>query len=1007
MAEQTFRSPGFYEAEIDQSGRTDVPTGVPAGVIGTSDKGPAFVPITVGSSADFKSKFGNLNPKKFGPYAVEAFLANRNACTFMRVLGAGANDLESDITTTEITGKVKNAGFVVQGTLAGSGGGLDSKGRHMGAVQFLVAKHTLQTNEAFGIPMFSDNDAYAGSSANLVRAMVFLASGTRMMVLGGTESSVGAFGASTPDDYATVNSGKFKLILSSTDGASFGKVDGNSGLKIFTASLDPSSGDYVGKLLNTDPDKFTAEQHLLYVDFAVDDELATATAVGIASGSANTSQTSGDASIVFRNAFGRFDTRYKTPKTTNFISQPFGAKEYDLFHFEALDDGEYANKLYKASISNIRASSDLSNPYGTFTVLIRAWDDTDANPKILERYPNLSLDSEAQNFIGKVIGDRKVSYDFDATDISERRLVVTGKYANKSAYVRVNVNDNINRKLVPANALPFGFRGLPALKTNDDLKDAGSLNPRRLGMVVTDLNVTSSLSASIVPPMPYRFKVTKGDAGTTGFAGNPGATELVNASYFWGVKTERNTNALNPNPATEKNRLLDGFSKFVGISKLDVVVTGSGADIQNNNRFTLALVAFSQAAVSELTGSPQQHMREAAYIRNGKPDPSSYTVSDGFLTKRITFGTLIAQSSSIEFNRFSAYAKFTNIFHGGFDGVNIMDRDARRMNDKATSFAVGGGAEASFVSPGFSSNVAGTGPSNNTVYSYKIATTVMTDPMSVNINILTIPGIRESYITDYASAQAKDYGLAIYLMDIASYDEDSNRLFDDSVAKPSVDKTMKNFAGRAVDNSYVASYWPDVIIDDDVNKRKVKAPASTAALAALGFNDRVAYPWFAPAGFNRASLDFVKNVGVRLSVPDRDRLQDSRINPIASFPKEGFVIYGQKTLQQASSALDRVNVRRLLLEVRRVVAELAKRLVFENATADARTKFVTDATTQLGLIQTQAGMESFQVIMDDSNNTDADREANRVNGSIRLVPTRSIEFISINFIVANSAVKFV
>lgn len=1002
MGEQTFRSPGFYDSEIDQSGRTDAPVGTPAGVIGTSDKGPAFVPITVGSFADFKSKFGNLNAKKYGPYAVNEFLKNRTAATFLRVLGAGANETEANIAATEQKGTVTNAGFKIEGTTAATG---DS--RHKGAVQFLVAKHTFQTNEAYGLPMFSDNDAFYGaSSGNIVRAMVLLASGTRLMVLNGDQSAVGAFAGAGPDDYATVASGKFKLVLSSSDGAAFGRTDGSTGIKIFTASLDPSSADYVGKLLNSDPDKFADEQHLLYADFAVDDEVATATIVGVTSGSALTSQTSGDTSLAFRNMFGRFDTRYTTPRTTYFISQPYGATEYDLFYLEALDDGEYANKLYKASITNLRMSSDEKDPYGVFTLLIRAWDDTDADPKILERYPNVSLNPSADNYLAKVVGDRKVRYNFDAVDQSERRLVVEGKYANKSAYVRVVMNEAVERGMVPATAIPFGFRGLPALKTNDDLKDNGSASPRRFGMSLSDV-AASSLSGSVVPPVPFRFKVTKGDAETSGFAGNPGPTELVNAAYYWGVKTERNSDALNPNPSTEKNRLLTALSKMIGITKLDAVVTGSGADTFNNNKFTLARVAFSNAAVSELTGSPSQHMREAAYIRNGKPDPTQYTVSDGTLTGRITLGTLVAQSTATEFNRFSSYAKFTNVFWGGFDGVNILDKDARRMNDKATSMDNTGGAEANYVSPGLSTNVAGSGPSNNAVASYKIATAIMTDPMTVNVNILTIPGIRDTYLTDNAAGKVKDYGLAIYIMDIPSYDEDGNRLFDDSTAKPSVDQTVRSFEGRALDNSYMATYWPDVSLDDEVNRRRVKAPASTAALAALGFNDRVAYPWFAPAGFNRAALDFVKNVGVRLSVADRDRLQDARINPIASFPREGYVIYGQKTLQQAKSALDRVNVRRLMLEVRRIVSDRAKRMVFENATPEIRNSFVADVTTQLGLIQTQAGMESFQVVMDDTNNTEADRDANRVNGRIVVVPTKSIEFISVDFIIANGQVQFV
>ena len=108
------------------------------------------------------------------------------------------------------------------------------------------------------------------------------------------------------------------------------------------------------------------------------------------------------------------------------------------------------------------------------------------------------------------------------------------------------------------------------------------------------------------------------------------------------------------------------------------------------------------------------------------------------------------------------------------------------------------------------------------------------------------------------------------LMDIPSYDDDKSRLFDDSTAKPDVQKTSEEFAGRSVDNNYSATYFPDVFIDDPYNRRKVKVPPSVPAIAALAYNDKVAYPWFAPAGFNRAALDMVSNVDVRLNAGDRD-----------------------------------------------------------------------------------------------------------------------------------------
>jgi hypothetical protein len=181
-----------------------------------------------------------------------------------------------------------------------------------------------------------------------------------------------------------------------------------------------------------------------------------------------------------------------------------------------------------------------------------------------------------------------------------------------------------------------------------------------------------------------------------------------------------------------------------------------------------------------------------------------------------------------------------------------------------------------------------------------------------------------------------------------------------------------------------------------------------AALAALSFNDRVGYPWFAPAGFNRASLDFVTNVEVRLNSQDRDTLYtNGRINPIASFPRQGFVIFGQKTLQQKSSALDRVNVRRLLLEVKRIILAIANKLEFEQNTPDVWNEFVSNASLQLGLIQTQAGIESFQVIMNSSNNTQVDMDQNRLNGRVVVVPTRTIEYIAVDFIITNSGTSFV
>lgn len=1000
---QSFQSPGYYDREIDQSASAVTgPSGTPAGVIGTSDKGPAFVPVTVGSSPEFTSWFGPLDVNCYGPYAAQQFLKYRNALTFMRVLGAGANSTSTDVSNTVATGQVKNAGFHLDGNAAKD----DALGRHNGAVQFIAVQGTLSAQEAFGIPMFTDNSSFGTSTVNIVRGMVLLASGARMMVQNGNANSAKAFTTTLPIDSAQLVSGTFKLIISSTLGNTFANTDGNSGVMIFTASMNPDDQNYYAKVLNTNPDNFVSAQHYLYADFAVDAEIVTSSYVAVLSGSNIGSTTSGNPSMPFRQAFGAFNARYQTPTTPKIISQPFGATEYDLFSFQALDDGAYANQLVKVSITNILASLDNSNQYGTFTVQVRSYGDTDLNPNVLETFTNCSLNPNADNYVAKVIGDRRVTFNFDTTIPTEKRVVTFGKYENNSSYIRVVMCDAVNRGIVPATCLPFGHRGYVVQKTNDSLNNVAGTNPRLVGILGP--SVASALSGSIVPPVPYRFKVTKGTVAAPAlWPGQPGPTEITNAQFYWGAKFERNNQPLNPNNVGTHNTLIDAYTNFLGISLLDVVVTGSGADVLNNNKFTLSKVALSNQSVNDITSSISNHMKEAAYIRHITPDTTAYTINDGVLTNRITFATILAKAGAAVFNTFSQFTKFTTFLQGGFDGVNILDRDARRLNDKSTSFDVGGGAEPNFVSPGMLVNTAGVGQANSTVSSYLTAINIMTDPMSVKTNILAVPGIREPFITDYAGAAAKTYGLDYFVMDIPSYDDNLNRIYDDSTTKPSITQTANTFDSRTIDNSYAGTYFPDVYINDNTNKRRVKVPSSVAALGAIAFNDKVAYPWFAPAGFNRAALDFVTNVAVRLNVNDRDRLYNSRINPIATFPKLGFVIYGQKTLQIANTTLNRVNVRRMLLEVKRIVSDIALKLCFEQNDPATRNKFVSDVTVQLGLIQAQSGIEAFKPIMNETNNTQADIDANRLNGRIAVVPTRAIEYIAMDFVITQSGITFV
>ena len=1055
MAEQTFRSPGFFEQEIDLSAKQIQPIGTPAGVIGTAKQGPAFVPVTVGSFSDFETKFGTLDPERFAPYAVKEWLRDRQrtACTFLRVLGAGSNETAADISTTSVQGTVKNAGFV----LSGSATSTDDL-RLQGDVKFLVAKHDVAANESAGFPVFTDNPSYdangTSDAVNLVRGVIFVETGTKVEVMDHDVSyssyrTTGDFDTSKPGDMGVFTDQKyFKLVVSSSAGAKFSNDEKVAGIQIMTASLDPKDAHYIGKVMNTDPLKFQTAQHLLYLDFAVEHELAAVStddaSVAIVSGSTNTSQGSGDTGRPFRDAFGKFDTRYTTPQTTEFISQPYGKKEYDLFHFETISDGQYGNDKFKISIANLRASTDPNDKFGTFEVQLRAFGDKDTDLQILERYTECSLNPRSEKYVAKMIGDKKVRYDFDQEDADERRLVISGKYPNKSSRIRIRMNRDVENGDIPHDALPFGFRGVPVIKTTDTLtdrsgadilsldgRDYGNTGARRLK---GSQGIELGLTASIVPPLPFRFKQTRGavDSSPSYMVGSPSTTERVDGRLYWGVQTTRvptsdaiTNPVLNANVGTSQNRLVKAYTKFQGIKKLDTLVTGSGADVFNANKFTLSRVALGNRSsnnvlkdvFSEVTGTAKEHVLETVYLRDSAPDRNSYTVDDRTAAgaNRLTLASLV-HTSSVIFNRFSEFAKFTNIFYGGFDGLNILDKDAYYLRDRAFSTDAGGKSIDGDPDIGLATiggttvangdNQLGEGRKSNANASVRRAVEIMCDPISSNINLLAIPGVREPFVTDHALDKVKEYSMAMYVMDTIKYDEDGNRLYDDSTPRVDVRETSENFESRAIDNNYGATYFPDVYIGDATNNQTVKVPASVAALGALGASDSASHVWFAPAGFNRGSLGFVTNVENRLSSADRDTLYDARINPIAVFPNAGFVVFGQKTLQFAKSALDRVNVRRLMLEIKRQVVGVANNLLFEPNNAQTRARFTNQVIPLLASIQLQAGIESFKVIMDESNNTAADVEANKLNGRIVVVPTRAVEFISIDFIITNSGVSF-
>lgn len=278
------------------------------------------------------------------------------------------------------------------------------------------------------------------------------------------------------------------------------------------------------------------------------------------------------------------------------------------------------------------------------------------------------------------------------------------------------------------------------------------------------------------------------------------------------------------------------------------------------------------------------------------------------------------------------------------------------------------------------------------------AVDIVSDPDFIDINLLAIPGVYSSKVVDYAINKVQERADAFYIIDISG---------------STVTAVVQEVQGRGFDSNYASVYYPSIRVRDDVNGIAKTLPASIPALGVIAFNDRVSYPWFAPAGLNRAGLSRdtigfdVLSITDYLKADERDSLYEARINPIARFPDvpQG-VIWGQKTLQLKNSALDRINVRRLLIRAKKLVASAVKYLVFEPNNPATQTRFRQLVNPILADIQQKQGLTQFKVVMDETTNTPDLIDRNILAGKIYLVPTRSAEFISVDFVISKSGASF-
>ena len=883
---------------------------------------------------------------------------------------------------------------------------------------------------------FSNNDVLQGSSTAAADTTTFA---------GATASPTDGGNAGAMIGDVVVKPGlqqDFKILLN-------GHIATEQYSNVLDLSFRPEAGKYISKALNTDPTKMEEAGHLLYSHFNVYESMAVITASNsaISGTSVHTPQTLAQGNIVAGDLqkgvgflmtsslpratshasganYESFEDRYSAAKTPFITSQDFGNGPQNLFRLYALSDGsgpldwtviteaipsgQFINSgRLKLTISNIQKSLNTvaGARYGQFDVEIRKIDDIDSDTtkKPIEKFVSVNLDPTSDDFIGKRIGDQRLFYDFDNV-VGEQRLVLEGSYPNKSSLVRVQLADEV-LKGYPAGisdtALPIGSRGIAHIISSGSVafNYAPDYGWSPGGQTLYHERPFEDMRT---PPVPLRQHMQEGS----------GTTSTVNTSYGWGVMFTCPKDLSKPNQDVQFNDGIFGFTKFYP----DYQTSGATFSIGNNpgaaidanlgvvdcdkfmnNVFSLDRVQILTA--STIDQADPELWKAAQYRRDGVLAPLTIPglYTDG---AEEAFPLISTYAGSDERTRFlnvdkdfisqnRPFLKFNTLFQGGFDGVDIFNSAKANLRNVAcrreADDVLGQGGTAA-------------GP---TITAYKRAVDITAERSATEINLLTIPGLRHPSITDYTIDAIEDRFDAMYIMDIEEQDALGNYVTSSADSIVNVTNTVNAFAGRGLNSSFAAAYFPDVLLNEANNAESV--PPSVVVLGAYSRNDATSKVWFAPAGMNRAKLTSAQQVAVQLNQANQNKLYDNDINPIIDTPESSVpLIMGQKTLLTAQSALDRVNIRRLLIHIRRRVREVSNKILFEPNRASTLANFSAKITPILTEIQAGQGLNKFKVVIDASTTTQADVENNTIRGRIILQPTFTIEFIELDFVLTNT-----
>jgi len=944
-----FVSPGVFVNEIDNSQLPASPAGIGPVIFGRAQKGPALRPVTVSSFEEFVNVFGAPSPGSsgddvwrlgnngtattYGMYAAQAYLRNSSPLTYVRLLGADKTGVATD----------GQAGW--------------SATNAYGLIVFETGSSTVcELTGALAAVFYSTHEDVS-----------FELSGAIATVLSGTttfSSSVYAGDPVTGSGVIVKNTGgkfEYKMLIK--------KYDGSNTLTT-TFNFSKNDSKYIRKVLSTNPQKTNSGVTTNTVNYWLGETFDRHLAAQI-----DNDQSSTWASIVPLRTTGSyvgsdFKANLNSAETPQVIScrlSPSSAPQ-DLFKFVALNEpGDWTNKNLKISIQDIAVSTNDSTDYGSFSVVVRHLSDTDNVVRIVEQFNDCNLNPDSLNYVARLIGDKRTEWNED-----ERRYRVEGNYDNRSDYIRIVMNADVDAgTITDPQLLPFGFRGIVKYK-DEDLLRTGSLTGQWLsGTAVKGIPTASGPGQAITSGS--MFAISASFTGALGII--PGSELNYNISVVYPAPEFRinasDGNLNNPKDAYFGLQTAESAGSTVfARSTIDLlrprggIVNSFGASGTNNTELSM------EFTLDDISGSAGKWVEDSH-------GTGSLTFDNGPVSGVLNAG----------------YDRFTVPLYGGFDGLDIKEMDpfANRNIDAAAN------EDDSYE-----------------FYSIRRAIDSVADPEVTEMNLASIPGLTQETLTTHLIRTCEDRADALAVIDLPNgfqpREEGTSTQRNNTASE--IRQAIANLRERSLNTSYGCTFYPWVRGRDNLNGALVWLPPSIPAIGTFSSSQRKTQVWFAPAGFNRGGLTEgaagipILDVAHQLRRKDRDDLYSANINPIAKFPAEGIVIFGQKTLQTTPSALDRINVRRLMIFVKKRISQMASTILFDPNSKTTWARFKSQVNPFLANVKTNFGLSDYKVVLDETTTTPDLIDRNILYAKIFLKPTRAIEFIAIDFNITRTGASF-